>query len=161
MKNALTIAPLRSNPQAIETIAAWIDKEWGAFSGRSRQETDQRFRAELNLGDSALPLSLVAHIGDKAAGLVSLRERDSADWDPATRPWVCNVYVPHFARGRGLAKALCLAIEPYARALDFSEIYLASEKGEASLYAKLGYRVYDSRASNIGRQFLMRKRLAT
>jgi GNAT superfamily N-acetyltransferase len=134
------IRRLTDHPAALEPVVGWIDKEWGLFSGRSRDETRARFMEDH--AASALPLTLVALDGTEAIGVASLRVRDSIDWDPTHGPWVCNVYVPPSARGRGIAEALCRGLEREALDLDFAALFLASARGEGSLYQRIGYRVY-------------------
>lgn len=149
------IVPLRTAPQTLETIVNWIDKEWGAFSGRSRAETRARFAAEFESGGQSLPTTLVAIGEEGPLGLASLRHRDSADWDPNVEPWVCNVYVAGAARGQGIAAALCGELEALARHYGYTRVYLATTRESGSLYHRLGYRNYDSVAHPGGRQYLL------
>lgn len=136
---ALRILPLRDHPVAIDTVARWIDAEWGAFSGRTLAETQARFTE----GEAALlPRSYVALDGEAPVGVASLRVRDSVDWDPGRGPWLCNVYVPAEARGAGIAARLCGHIAGQAAVLGFPALFLASTAGDDSLYYRLGYRTY-------------------
>lgn len=136
----IAIRRLADYPAALEPVVGWIDEEWGLFSGRSRGETRARFTEDP--AASALPLTLVALDGPEPLGVASLRVRDSVDWDPAHGPWVCNVYVPPSARGRGIAEALCRGLEGEALDLGFAALFLASARGEGSLYERIGYRIY-------------------
>src|SRR3546814_13761427 len=63
---------------ATEVVAGWIDAEWGAFSGRSRDETRARFTEDRA---GPLPCSFVALEDGDPVGVASLRARDSVDWD--------------------------------------------------------------------------------
>jgi len=140
-----SIVALRDHPEALDAVAGWIDKEWGSFSGRTLQQTRERFAVELN--GTALPTSCVALEGGRPLGVATLRERDSVDWDPAVTPWVCNVYVIEEARGKAVAASLCRALEEIARRLGHRYIYLATVMAEGSLYHRLGYvryRTYDA-----------------
>ena len=135
----IRIHRLVDHPTAIETVAGWIDAEWGAFSGRSLDETRARFTEDAN---TILPRSYVALDGVLPQGVASLRVRDSVDWDPHSAPWLCNVYVPPEARGAGIAARLCRHVATEAAALDFPALFLASTAGDDSLYYRLGYRTY-------------------
>lgn len=140
-----SIKMLRDHPDALEAVAGWIDQEWGSFSGRTLQQTRERFAQELSR--PALPNSCVALEGGRPLGVATLRERDSVDWDPAVTPWICNVYVTEAARGKAVAAGLCRALEEIARGLGYRYIHLATVMAEGSLYHRLGYvryRTYDA-----------------
>lgn len=141
----LSIVKLEDHPQALDIVAGWIDREWGRFSGRSLQETRQRFAREP--AGEGLPTSYVALDGTAVVGVATLREHDSVRWDEQATPWVCNVYVPPEARGKSVAKQLCLALEAHARQLGYTKIFLATLMAADSLYHRMGYvryRVHDA-----------------
>lgn len=152
----VVIEPLGWHPEALDSVAGWIDSEWAAFSGRSLQQTRERFADEVA---GQLPITLVALLGGRPQGVASLRERDSRDWDPPSMPWICNVYVEPEARGRGIAAQLCLGLEEEARRLGFARAFLASIRPEGSLYEQLGYRTYGWVDMIDGRMFVMEKAL--
>lgn len=138
----IQIEKLAQRPDALDAVARWIDTQWGAFSGRTLAETRARF-ADEPVGD-ALPTSFVAMDGGVPLGIATLRARDSVDWDPANTPWICNVYVPPAARGRGIAALLCHRLEEEARTLGHPSLFLASLVAGGSVYERIGYRVYGS-----------------
>ena len=152
----LVVEPLGWHPEALEPVASWIDSEWGAFSGRTLLQTRERFAGEVA---GQLPITLVALVDGLPHGVASLRERDSRDWDPASKPWICNVYVDPEARGRGIAARLCIALEEEARRLGFTRAFLASLRPEGSLYEQIGYRTYGWADMADGRMFVMEKML--
>lgn len=156
-----TIGTLRAAPEALDVVAGWIQDEWGLFSGRTLAQTRERFAVELAAGrdGTGLPCTLLAQVGDNVAGVLTLRSHDSTDFDPAARPWICNVYVPESWRGLGIARSLCLHAEEVALELGFTCLYLASALGEHSLYGALGYRVYRRYTDRRGTQCLMYKNL--
>lgn len=135
----IRIHRLVDHPAAVPTIAAWIDAEWGAFSGRTPAQTLARFSED---AAPRLPRSYVALDGAMPQGVASLRASDSVDWDPGVTPWLCNVYVPPEARGAGIAARLCRHVAAEAAALGFGTLSLASTAGDDSLYYRLGYRSY-------------------
>ena len=155
-----TIGTLGAAPEALEEVAGWIQDEWGLFSGRTLAQTRERFAIELAAGHGeGLPCTLLAQVGGNVAGVLTLRLHDSTDFDPAARPWICNVYVPESWRGLGIARSLCLHAEEVALGLGFNCLYLASALGEHSLYGALGYRVYRRHTDKRGTQCLMYKDL--
>jgi len=159
---AILIKTLWEAPSALDTVAGWVQGQWGLFSGRTLAQTRNRFAAELGPDREApLPRTLVAWIGDGPVGVLSLREHDSTDFDPAARPWICNVFVPEAWRGAGIARSLCLRSELEARRLGYARLYLASPQGENSLYGALGYRTYQNYEDPRGHQYLMSKTLPT
>ncbi|MEM1112925.1 MAG: GNAT family N-acetyltransferase [Pseudomonadota bacterium] len=160
MSDQAIVTRLRDRPALLDPVVGWIDEEWAEYSGRSLQQTRERFASELDSGASQLPCTLVATLGDQPAGVLSLREQDSTDYDPGKLPWICNVYVPASCRGKGIASALCLAGEAVAKAMGFDAIYLANEHGEASLYGAIDYRVYKAYGDERGAQQLMSKNLS-
>src|SRR3546814_2180804 len=116
----IRIHRLIDHPPATEGVAGWIDAEWGALSGRSRDETRARFTEDRA---GPLPCSFVALEDGDPVGVASLRARDSVDWDAgAGGPWVCNVYVPPHARGQGIAGLLCRHLERHAAGLGFAAL---------------------------------------
>lgn len=131
---------LSAHPDALDSVARWIDAQWGAFSGRTLAQTRARFADEP--AGNTLPTSFVALDGSVPLGVASLRARDSVDWDPANMPWICNVYVDPAARGRGIAALLCRRLEEEARMLGYSRLFLASLVAGGSVYERIGYEVY-------------------
>lgn len=154
---AISIDRLTRHPDALDPVARWIHQEWGAFSGRSLEQTRARFSDEGAWG--GLPMTFVALDGADPLGIASLRERDSVDWDPGRAPWICNVYVAPSARGRGIAARLCRRLEDAALELGFPAIFLASKVAEGSVYERIGYRVYGSVALDDTRLSLMMRDL--
>src|SRR3546814_12699697 len=129
---SLHIHRLLDHPGMIDTVAGWIDAEWGAFSGRTLDRTRTRFTED---AAAALPRSYVALDGAVPLGVASLRARDSVDWDPGAAPWLCTVYVPPEARGAGIAARLCRHVAAQAATLDFPALLL--ELGRASCRARV------------------------
>src|SRR5687767_13735141 len=136
--SAVDIRDLLDAPQCIEHVVGWIDAQWSALSGRTPEQTAERFTAGIAYGQ--LPVTFVAQAADgSCVGVASLRERDSVDWLPGATPWICNVYVPTQARGLRVASQLCLALEAPARCLGYDAIHLATNRND-SLYHRIGYR---------------------
>ena len=133
------IVDLADRPDLLDVVARWVHDEWGAQRGRTYSTTRSRFIEPS--GRTGLPVSRVALIGGRPAGLASLRERDSIDYLPGATPWVCNVYVASAFRGSGIASALCRSLASAACGLGLNRLFLATSLHEGSLYHKLGYRL--------------------
>lgn len=151
----LSIVKLRECPDALGPIVEWIDREWGSFSGRSFSATRAQFAGEFDT--DGLPVSVVAISGGRPVGVASLRERDSVDWDPGVKPWICNVYVHDTARRKGVAGRLCCELEALAAVYGFARAYLATTMVKDSLYHRLGYSGYKTVESTGQRLHLMRR----
>ena len=83
------------------------------------------------------PIAWVAHDGDGVLGTASLRIHDLPGREDLT-PWLGGVFVlPEFRR-RGIASALCRAVEDKARVLGFQQIFLFT-LDQQSLYQALGW----------------------
>lgn len=154
----IKIRDLLDAPACIDSVVAWIDAQWATMSGRTEAQTRERFTQ--GIVRDALPVTLVAVTSaDACAGVASLRERDSVDWLSGVTPWICNVYVPAWARGHGVAGRLCLTLEQSARRLGHPMIHLATSRSD-SLYHRIGYREIH-RADYYGEQeYVLRKTLA-
>lgn len=155
----LSIVTLRDHPDALEPIAGWIDRQWGKFSGRSLQDTRERFSQEL--ATQGLPTSCVALEDGVAVGVATLREQDSIKWDAQATPWICNVYVCNEARGKGVGGRLCRELEIVAAELGYSEVYLATVRAADSLYHRLGYVRYRTHVALGYPMYLMSRKLGT
>lgn len=156
----LAIVKLKDHPRALDAVSAWIDREWGAFSGRTPAQTRERFEQELRHSPSPnaqLPISCVALVGERAVGVATLRDRDSVDWDPSVKPWICNVFVAEEARGKEVGARLCRSLESVASELEYRHIYLATVMAQDSLYHRLGYECYRTCQTSDHPMYLMRR----
>jgi GNAT superfamily N-acetyltransferase len=148
---------LADRPDLVPTVAGWIHGEWALLSGRSLAQTVDRFAHEQPA--SSLPVTVVALLDGLAAGVASLRVRDSTHWDPGTTPWICNVYVAAPARGRGVAGVLCRRLIALARERGHPALYLASGHEGESLYQREGFVRYGVARHPLGDQGLYRRSL--
>src|SRR3546814_17870416 len=78
----IRIHRLIDHPPATEVVAGWIDSEWGAFSGRSRDETRARFTEDRAC---PLPCSCVAPDSGHPRAAVSHRAGATVGWIWASR----------------------------------------------------------------------------
>jgi N-acetylglutamate synthase-like GNAT family acetyltransferase len=96
----------------------------------------EKLKGHLNRG--ALPIAWVAHEDGKVLGTAALRAHDLEGREDLT-PWLAGVFVRPDYRRRGVASALCLAVEEGAWSLGFETLYLFT-LDRHSLYARLGWR---------------------
>lgn len=134
---SVVMRDLLDYPAALDTVVEWIDAQWSAFSGRTPLQTRERYSQGILPG--RLPITQVALVDGTLAGVASLRARDSYDFLPGATPWICNVYVGTEHRGRGVAGALCGALELTARTMGYAELFLATHLSENSLYHRIGF----------------------
>lgn len=155
---SVRVGDLLDHPEALETVVNWIDSQWFSFSGRSIVETRARF-SEAIVRDR-LPVTHVAHAGDRVLGVASLRARDSFDFLTGATPWICNVYVDSAARGRNVAGILCRSLEERARVLGFEEVFLATVMMENSLYHRRGFQEVSKVDANGDMNVVLMKKLS-
>ncbi len=139
--NPIQISHLCDVPRYLESVITQNHESWGEVTGFTRSEMAEIFQAEFP-GDS-LPVTFVAHQEEAYAGCVSLRQttlggiRHPEVYGEGS-PWLSNMWVADWARGRGVATQLTTALEAFARASGVARIY-SSTAEEDSLYHKMGY----------------------
>lgn len=139
----IEIADLRERPELAHEVAQIQYDQWGDFTDLSLGEMAELFRTDVAAGE--LPVTLIAVAGDRVVAIVSLRAvtmgavKHSEVYIDGVSPWLSNMWVAEWARGRTLATRISLALEEVARDLGYRTIY-SSTATEDSLYHKLGYR---------------------
>lgn len=131
----LEITSLSERPAFIDACSAWTFGQWGVYSRRTLEETRLLFASAAH--GSGLPLTRVAHEGDRPFGMASLFDNDCAR-RPDLRPWLAAVFVHPDHRGRGIAGRLIKAIEQDARARGETRLYLITADHQA-LYEGHGW----------------------
>jgi GNAT superfamily N-acetyltransferase len=135
----LQIEHLLNHPERVRLVAGWIYNEfWRDKPGYSVETFEHLLRQANDVGK--IPLSLLA-IGDgEPAGTVNLVESDSPS-RPSLHPWLAALYVEPRHRGRGIGRALCLALIAEARRPGVSRLYLGSDI--PGFYTALGAEVHE------------------
>jgi N-acetylglutamate synthase-like GNAT family acetyltransferase len=134
---AIEIVNLQAVPHLADTCAAWSFGEWGCLFGtRTLEDVITRYRGSARAAN-ALPMTFIALVNGKPAGMASLKADDHPDCTDLT-PWLASVYVHPMFRGQGLSAPLLDAVEQAARDKGFKEYYLFTGTAEA-LYAKSGW----------------------
>jgi GNAT superfamily N-acetyltransferase len=132
----VVISYLADRPELVSGLIPGLLEHWADLLPEMTWELrEARFREHANR--DVLPIAWIAHEGAQAAGTASLRVSDLEGREELT-PWLGGVFVRREFRGRGIASALCRAVEARARALRFERLYLFTSDQE-SLYHRLGW----------------------
>lgn len=156
------IVDLRDAPQFHEACVRQNFEQWGSFCDMDLAMMQALFGAD-NL-PGTLPITLIATLGRRYAGCVSLRERTMGAYThpeiyiEGVSPWLSNMWVADEARGHGVASKLTLELERKARELGISKIYSSTARGD-SLYHKLGYSDLEQRRHKAETIYLIEKKL--
>jgi len=141
LESGIEIFDLRDRPEFCDEVIDRNLKEFGALIDMDREDVAALFK--LDVSRDRLPVTLIAVSENRFAGCVSLREKTmGAVTHPEAyldeSPWLSNMIVSEWARGRGIASRLTEALEKKAREHGITRIYSSTEHGD-SLYHKLGY----------------------
>jgi GNAT superfamily N-acetyltransferase len=134
----MKISYLADHPEFIPDLAPDISEHW---RGLLPDETVERRRAKLegHLNRGVLPIAWVAHGDGGVMGTAALRVHDLEGREDLS-PWLGGVFVRPQFRGRGVASALCAAVEEGAWSLGFDTLYLFT-LDQHSLYSGLGWKM--------------------
>ncbi|MFJ4416721.1 GNAT family N-acetyltransferase [Streptomyces sp. NPDC088925] len=116
----------------VERVHHWLSTDAYWALGRSLEKQRAAVAASLNFG-------VYEEVPD-ADGTVRREQRAYARvvTDRATFAWLCDVYVPHEARGRGLAKALLAAVRARMEEYGVRRVLLVTSSAQ-ELYRSVGY----------------------
>jgi len=139
----------------IETCASWAFGQWGCQSGGSLERATALFSEGTKKG--SVPLTLVALVSEKPAGMISLWQSDF-DGRPDLSPWLASLFVHPSHRKKGIASRLIKKLEAEACRLSFQQLYLVTEESR-TLYQTHGWSEIDHVVTAHGEASLMSKRL--
>lgn len=122
----IVISNLREYPHWLAIVSEWLHKEWMSRYGhelsQSSIDIDRRARMESlrkHLEANEIPISLVAHDGEKPVGVVSL-VRYQSEQIPSPAIWLTNLFVVPMFRQHGIGQSLLLNIQDYAKRVERS-----------------------------------------
>jgi GNAT superfamily N-acetyltransferase len=153
----MRISYLADFPDASTALIPGLLDHWRYILPEQTAES-RAARFEAHMNRDVLPIAWVAHIEDRVAGTAALRIHDLEGREDLT-PWLGGVYVlPEFRR-RGIASALCRAVEEKARRLGFQQLFLFTLDQQA-LYQSLGWRPHQPAVWRGHQSKIMQKQLA-
>jgi len=126
-------------------VAQWQHAQFGYLNpaGTLEQRAD-RLRDALHR--DRLPMALVA-VSEEGRLVGSASILAATLTHQHLTPWLSSVFVPPEMRGRGVASALSLRAVGEAARLGFETLYLFTPHSQ-SLYARLGWKTFDSMVHN-------------
>lgn len=151
----IEIVYLADHPDLIQTCASWAYSQWGCQSNGSLEHSIEKFTKGASKGN--IPLTLVALLNQKPAGMISLWTSDF-DKRPDLSPWLASLYVHPFHRNNHIATALIKRLESEAQLLEYSELFLVTEEAK-NLYVKFGWVEIDQVETSYSKASLMKKGL--
>ena len=142
------IVDLRDRPDLLEEAIEQSYREWHEFTDIDRNTMEEMF--SLDVLRDELPAHLIALVDGRYAGEASLRAQSmGATHHPeayleGNAPWLSNMWVADWARGKGLATRMTNELDAIAKAMGYDRIYSSTEFPD-SLYHKAGYRDIECR----------------
>ncbi|AHG50212.1 hypothetical protein RLEG12_01000 (plasmid) [Rhizobium leguminosarum bv. trifolii CB782] len=156
MTPKIAIEPLNACPDMVPVCSSWTFGHWDCQAGTTFEEADRLFR-EAASKTSSLPLTFVAMVDAKPAGMISLRENDFKGRTDLS-PWLASLYVHPSHRNKGIGVLLIEKLEGEAERLGYDRLYLTTEDSK-SLYEKSGWQEIDCVVTPFGDASLMAKDL--
>ena len=147
-RSEIEIVDLRDRPQMLSAVVEQNFDVWHEFTDIDRSTMHQLFSLDVPRG--GLPVHLIALADGRYAGEVSLRSRSMGSvhhpdvYLEGVAPWLSNMWVADWARGKGVATKLTHEIEALAKSLGYARVYSSTEYAD-SLYHKAGYRDIEQR----------------
>lgn len=134
----IRINDLAEFPELISVCAQWSFDAWGKYTpGATVQKSREKFREHCN--KDSLPTTILPMLGEKVAGMASLRTSDGLKED--LTPWLGGLYVEKKMRRQGIGKRLIKQIEGKAIELGFGELHLLTyDQSLSAWYSSLGWR---------------------
>lgn len=118
----MTVIQLKDCPQWIDTLADWLNEEFGTLHSRN-------FYQELlahSLTEDRLPISFVAVENGVPVGTVGIWRGDLLSRQDLS-PWLSALVVHPDNRGTGIGRTLQKHVLSYCKAQGWSEIYLYTD----------------------------------
>jgi N-acetylglutamate synthase-like GNAT family acetyltransferase len=148
-----SIVSTSDRPDLVEVTARW---RWEAFFRDAEPFEDVLKRAQQTASRGlVIPRTLVLLIDGEPVGTASLTAQDFEE-RPDLTPWLAGVFVASYARGRGYAAQLIVAVEEDARKASISTLWLYTNTAER-VYARLGWRTVET-VLHDGKPFALMRR---
>lgn len=134
----VVVSDLRDAPHFFDTVADRIWRAWWEPQGFPLSHITGLL--EESLADSAEPLCLVAHAGDRFVGTASVIASDLEE-RPNLTPWVAAVWVDPPFRGLGIGGDIVLKAASAALDTGADTVHLCALPGKRAFYERLGWRL--------------------
>ncbi len=131
----MRLVDLRGAPHLLETVA---DRIWRAFWIGKADVSRLRTAFATHLGPAPMPFTLVALVGDRFAGTVSVIAHDADEW-PDLSPWVAALWVEPGERRGGIGAALVEEAMRRAFAHGVTRLHLAATDANRPFYERRGW----------------------
>lgn len=151
----IEIIQLTDRPDLAATCARWNHAKWGYLTGATEEQIVSAVHEIIHSTDGQT--ARAALWNGELAGFVLLIHND-LESHQHLKPWVASLLVAPEFRGRGIAKALMTAIETAARELDYSEVYLYTDKPD--LYRKLAWSDFEELTGDDEGMMIQHKKIA-
>ena len=139
MPEEIKILNLADVPEYMEEVSRWLWLEWAKADGYSLEEIVYRTRYASQR--DTVPQMLVAVIGDKPVGVVSLWLNDAKTRQDLS-PWMATLYVKEEYRNLHIGQRLQAASIEVVRALKrYPCLYLITKL--ENYYEKIGWKFVD------------------
>lgn len=125
-----------SNNKIFDKICEWNYNWWGIRNHESFEEV--KCGLEHSLNTDRLPQTFVALIDDEPVGMYQLSMCEDLNSRPDIYPWLINVYVDEFYRGKHVCRELMKTVEENAKKAGLKELYLYTK--HIGLYEKFGWK---------------------
>ena len=132
----MQISYLEDYPEFIPVLAPAMITQWRDVLPEDTLESRTK-QLQKHLNKNKLPIAWVAHDQTEVFGTAALRVHDLEDRKDLT-PWLGGVFVRPEYRRRGIASALCLAVEQKTWSLGYDSLYLFTPDKQ-SFYLRLGW----------------------
>jgi N-acetylglutamate synthase-like GNAT family acetyltransferase len=136
----MQISYLADVPQLARGLIPGLLEHW-RFAFPDDTEHSRALRLKAHENRDHLPIAWIAHSEEGVLGTAALRASDLHGREDLG-PWLGGVYVLPAFRRRGVASALCAAVESKTRAMGIRRLYLFT-LDQAPLYARLGWREWE------------------
>ena len=131
---ALKIEEIKAGSPHIDTVAKWLNSQWGQAQGYSLSETFDWCTSLANAEDEAV---FAATKGQRILGAALVVECDLIGYE-IFKPWLSGLYVMESARGNEIGRLLINAACDWSARMGHEKIYLYAPDGSLINYYRNG-----------------------
>lgn len=147
---------LADHPEAVPSVARWLIDEW--WPEKTKQAAEELVAAlQQRASRDRAPIDLVAFVGDRVAGVATIKPHELNELFPDTPYWLGGVLVDPAQRGQGVAAALAEHAAKVAREVGIPVLHLQTEHLDGGLYAKHGWERWQEIEHEGSQRLVMRR----